>query len=153
RLSLAAQRREQLARDVREPESVPAALCLSREALALSVSALLAARGKLEGAALSPAKALDALGELNAAGELGTVASEGLVKFLSSDDPAHSDELPPEARRALQDELEKLLAEVRNGYEPRSPRQVALLRGIRFGLVLLGVVVTLAWLLLVKTPS
>ncbi|HVJ17817.1 MAG TPA: hypothetical protein VM686_20490 [Polyangiaceae bacterium] len=127
RLARAASLREKLARDTREPEAIPAALCLGREALSLSVSALLASRGELEGAALGPAATWKALSALELAAQ-----GEPMERLMTADDPCFADGLDADTQRALQLELEDLLAAVRARYEPRSTRQLTVARALRF---------------------
>jgi len=124
RLARAASVRENLAREAREPEAIPAALCLGREALALSTSALLASRGELEGDALSPAEAWSAL-------ERQGLAQRELEQLMTSTDPALADSLGLEAQQSLQAQLDQQLALLRSHYEPRSLRQLAVARGLR----------------------
>lgn len=151
RLAAATAARVRVARDLREPELVPAALCLGREALALSVSALLAARGRSRGKALPPAEAWAALRELAEQGELALPESSSLGVLMTSDDPAHADALDPDARRRTQDELDTLLDAVRARYEPRTGRQLAVQRGLRVGALLL--LLTLAALAVVTSKA
>jgi hypothetical protein len=148
RLSHAARVRERLARDTREPEAIPAALCLGREALALSVSALLASRGELEAGALAPSAAWKAAREL----EL-PVPGELVERLMTTDDPAFADGLRAESLRELQVELEGLLAAVRARYEPRSSKQLALARALRLtALVALIVTGALAFVSVLVRP-
>ncbi len=146
RLWQAARSRQSLARDVREPESLPAALTLGREAFALSVSALLAARGKLEGPPLAAAAAFSASRELAQSGAFALPASSELETLMTTSDPAYADGLGAEALRNLQRDLERLMNDVQAGFEARTPRRVALLRGVRFGFVALGLVLVAVWL-------
>jgi hypothetical protein len=133
-LSNAAALRARIARELREPELTPVALVLSREALALSVSALLAARGEQADEALS-ARDSGAVPEV--------AASEALRAFLESADPAFADRLEVPARRALLLELEAAHARLRCLYEPRPARSLALISALRVALSVAAVVLSI----------
>ena len=132
-LSNAAALRARLARELREPELTPVALVLSREALALSVSALLASRGELTGTALS-ARDSAAVTEV--------AASDSLRAFLESTDPAFADRLDVSARRELLLELEARESHVRSLYEPRPGRRLALISALRVTLSIAALVLS-----------
>ncbi len=144
-LSSAAETRARLARDLREPELLPVALVLSREALALSISALLASRGELPGGALSARDAAES-------SEL--APSERLRAFLESSDPSFADRLEVSARRELLLELEQELERVRSLYEPRPARRLALISALRVALGVAAIVLSLLAFIAVTTrPS
>jgi hypothetical protein len=144
-LANAAERRARLGRDLREPELLPVALVLSREALALSVSALLASRGELLNGALSAGDAV---------ATAIVTPSESLRAFLESTDPAFADRLELEARRELLLELEEELERVRALYEPRPARRLALISMLRVALGVAAIVLSvLAFLAVTTRPS
>jgi hypothetical protein len=144
-LSSAADRHARLARDLREPELLPAALLLSRDALALSVSALLASRGELSDGALS-ARDVGSRPEV--------AASDELRAFLESADPSFGDQLPAPKRLDLLLELEATQARLRSLYEPRPPRQLALVSMLRIALSIAALVLSiLAFLAVTVRPS
>jgi hypothetical protein len=128
--------RERLARELREPEALAGALCLGREALALSVSALLAARGELPDGSLGPTGALAALGRLEAEGTAVLPADPDL-EHLMAHDPIWVDELPLGARRELVTKVDGWLCALRAQYEPRSTPALARTRALRVAAVLL----------------
>lgn len=144
-LCRASELRQKLARGLREPEHLPAALLLAKEALALSASALVASRGELSERALSPARAAE-LPEL----ELG----HDVKAFLQSDDPFFADALGTERKRALLLELEAALARLRALYEPRSVERLAVVSMLRVALSVAAIVLSiLAYLAVTVRPS
>jgi len=133
-LSNAAELRARLARELREPELTPVALVLSREALALSVSALLASRGELPGEALS-ARDSATVPEV--------AAGDALRAFLESPDPHFADRLDVSARRELLLELEAALSRLHALYEPRPQRRLALISMLRVALSVAAIVLSI----------
>jgi hypothetical protein len=144
-LSSAAELRDRFARALREPELTPVALVLARDALALSVSALLASRGELREHAL-PARDSAALPEVG--------ASDRLRAFLESADPGFADRLEIAERRELLLELEAAESRLRSLYEPRPARRLALISMLRVALSVAAVVLSvLAFLAVTAPPS
>jgi hypothetical protein len=155
RLAEAAAKRSTLAGEAREPGVLPAACCLAREALALSVSALLVARGKLElgDGALSAPAAWAALQALARDDKLALPSNPELAALMTGEDPARVDALDSAEQRRLQSELEALLDAVRRSYEPRTARRVALLRYVQLAAaVLLLSATVLAFVIVFSKP-
>ncbi len=137
-LSDAARRRESAALQLREDASTAGAVELHRQATAMSITALLVARGEhgLEGV-LEPPEAWAQLSSLLDAGALAEPPEELSVArpLLAESDVLAVDRLPPAAARDARDAAEATTRWLRGCYESRTPRQLKLQRILRVGAV------------------
>lgn len=135
-LSDAARRREGAALQLREDGTTAGAIELHREAAALSITALLLARGEhgLEGV-LEPPEAWARLSALLDAGALKEPPEEVSVArpLLAESDVLAIDRLPPAAARDARTAAEATTRWLRGCYESRTPRQLKLQRVLRVG--------------------
>lgn len=135
-LSDAAHRRESAARELREDRSTAAAVELHRQATALSITALLVARGEhgVDGA-LEPPEAWARLSALLDAGALPEPPGELSVArpLLAESDALAVDRLPPAEARDVRAAAEATSRWLRGCYEARTPRQLRTQRVLRIG--------------------
>lgn len=150
-LILAARRRARAARALGLDEHDIAALALERDASALAISALVAARGS-EARSLSHAEAWTALDRLDIAKPDHLARTREL---FGAEDPLALDRLTPKQARAARVSTERTLRWLLGALEPRTPRAIRVSRVLRVALaaVVIGGGLPLAIWWLLRPPN